>query len=192
MYAGTPARRYAAVPWWHLLLEGIIALIIGLLLVSFPGETTVVLAQLLGLYWLVTGILSLVSLFVDRSQWGWKLFAGILGILAGIVVVRHPLWSAFLVPFTIVIILGVQAIIQGIVELILAFQGGGWSAALLGVINIIFGIFILSAPLIATAVFPVVLGIVAIILGLLAIFGSFRAREQEEQLPRPQPGMPVA
>ncbi|HEU5230225.1 MAG TPA: DUF308 domain-containing protein [Ktedonobacteraceae bacterium] len=124
---------FSFVPWWHLLLEGIIALIIGLLLVSFPGETTVVLAQLLGLYWLVTGILSLVSLFVDRSQWGWKLFAGILGILAGIVVVRHPLWSAFLVPFTIVIILGVQAIIQGIVELILAFQGGGWSAALLGV-----------------------------------------------------------
>ncbi|HEU5230222.1 MAG TPA: DUF308 domain-containing protein [Ktedonobacteraceae bacterium] len=59
-------------------------------------------------------------------------------------------------------------------------------------LNIIFGIFILSAPLIATVVFPVVLGIVAIILGLLAIFGSFRAREQEEQLPRPQPSMPVA
>lgn len=192
MYAGMLARRYTAVPWWHLLLEGIMALIIGLLLVSFPRQTTIVLIQLLGLYWLVTGILALVSLFIDRSQWGWKLFAGILGILAGLVVVRHPLWSAFLVPFTIVIILGVQAIIQGVIELIQAFQGGGWSAALLGVINIIFGIFILSAPLIATAAFPVVLGIVAIILGLLAIFGSFRAREQEERVSRPQPTMPAA
>ncbi|HZO70643.1 MAG TPA: DUF308 domain-containing protein [Ktedonobacteraceae bacterium] len=192
MYANVLARRYAAVPWWHLLLEGITAVIIGILLVSFPRQTTIVLIQLLGIYWFVTGILALVSLFIDRSLWGWKLFSGILGILAGIVVVRHPLWSAFLVPFTIVIILGVQAIIQGIIELIQAFQGGGWGAALLGVINIIFGIFLLSEPVIATAVFPVVLGIVAIVLGVLAIFGSFRARAQEERLAPMQPTMPTA
>jgi len=192
MYASVLARRYAAVPWWHLLLEGITAVIIGILLVSFPRQTTVVLVQLLGIYWFVTGILALVSLFIDRSQWGWKLIAGVLGILAGIVVVRHPLWSAFLVPFTIVIVLGVQAIIQGIVGLIMSFQGGGWGAALLGVINIILGIFLLSEPVIAAAVFPVVLGIVAIVLGVIAIFGSLRARAQEEQLPSAQPTMPTA
>ncbi len=192
MYANALARRYAAVHWWHLLLEGITAVIVGILLVSFPRQTTIVLIQLLGIYWFVTGILALVSLFIDRSLWGWKLFSGILGILAGVVVVRHPLWSAFLVPFTIVIILGVQAIIQGIIELIQAFQGGGWGAALLGVINIILGIFLLSEPVIATAVFPVVLGIVAIVLGVIAIFGSFRARAQEERLSPMQPTMPTA
>lgn len=192
MYANALIRRYAAVPWWHLLLEGITAVIIGILLVSFPRQTTVVLIQLLGIYWFVTGILALVSLCIDRSLWGWKLFSGILGILAGVVVVRHPLWSAFLVPFTIVIILGVQAIIQGIIELIQAFQGGGWGAALLGVINIILGIFLLSEPVIATVVFPVVLGIVAIVLGVIAIFGSFRARAQEERLSPMQPTMPTA
>lgn len=192
MYASVLARRYAAVPWWHLLLEGITAVIIGILLVSFPKETTVVLVQILGIYWFVTGILALVSLFIDRSQWGWKLLAGVLGILAGIIVVRHPLWSAFLVPFTIVIVLGVQAIIQGIVGLIMSFQGGGWGAALLGVINIILGIFLLSEPVIAASVFPVVLGIVAIALGVIAIFGSLRARAQEEQLPSAQPTMPTA
>lgn len=191
MYS-TLAKRYAAVPWWHLLLAGITAVIVGILLVSFPKETTVVLVQILGIYWVVTGILALVSLFIDRSQWGWKLFVGILGILAGIVVVRHPLWSAFLVPFTIVIILGVQAIIQGIIELIMAFQGGGWGAGLLGVINIIIGIFLLSEPAIATALFPIVLGVVAIVLGIVAIFGSFRARAQEEQVLPAQPTMPTA
>ncbi len=187
MYSNALSTRHTTIPWWHLLLQGIMAMIVGFLLVSFPGETIIVLVQILGLYWLVTGILGLVSLFIDHSQWGWKLAIGILGILAGVIVVRHPAWSGFLIPFTIVILLGIQAIIQGIIELVLAFQGHGWGALLLGVINIIFGLFILSAPLISTCVFPVVLGIVAIILGAFTIFGAFRTREQQEQIAHPQP-----
>jgi uncharacterized membrane protein HdeD (DUF308 family) len=160
--------------WWLLLLQGIIAVIVGLLLVTWPAETTVVLVQILGIYWLVTGILALVSIFMDSSLWGWKLCAGILGILAGIVIIRDPLWSAFLIPFFIVLFLGIQGIIQGAINFIHAFRGYGWGAALLGIINLLFGILILSSPLIATSILPIVLGIFAIVAGIVAIVGSFR------------------
>lgn len=168
--------------WWHLLLQGIMSIIVGILLVISPGVTTVVLVQILGIYWLVTGILSLVSLFLDRSMWGWKLVAGILGILAGISIVRHPLWSGFFIPFTIVIFLGVQGLIQGVIGVIQALQWKSWGTALLGIVNIIFGLFILSAPFVATAILPIVLGIVALITGIVAVFGAFRVRRQKDKI----------
>ena len=86
------------VPWWLVLLEGIAAVIVGLLLLTNTGATLAILIQVLGLYWIIKGVLALVSLFVDRSMWGWKLFVGILSIIAGVIVLDNPLWSTILVP----------------------------------------------------------------------------------------------
>src|SRR5512135_1203798 len=134
----TETASASATPWWLIMMAGIAVFIVGLLLLISPGMSLLLLVQLLGLYWLVTGILSIVSLFVDRSQWGWKLFVGILGVLAGLVVLRDPLWSAILVPAVLVIILAIQALIVGVIQLVHAFSGGGFGVALLGVLNIIF------------------------------------------------------
>ena len=54
---------------------------------------------ILGFYLLITGMLSLVRIFVDRSTlWLWSLLSGIVGILAGIFVLNHPLLAAVTVP----------------------------------------------------------------------------------------------
>ena len=166
----------APVPWWLVLIEGIAAVIIGILLVVAPAITLLSLIQFLGFFWLIGGILRVVSIFVDNSLWGWKLLAGILGILAGIVVVQHPLWSTFLVPAILVIFLGIQAIISGGASLVLAFQGGGWGAALLGILNIVFGLILLFNPLITVAFLPFVLGAFGIAGGILAIVAAFMVR----------------
>jgi uncharacterized membrane protein HdeD (DUF308 family) len=131
----------------------------------------------------VTGILSIVSLFVDRSQWGWKLFVGILGILAGLVVLRDPLWSAILVPAVLVIILAIQALIVGVIQLVHAFSGGGFGVALLGVLNIIFGLILLFNPLLGVIALPIVLGIFALIGGIALFFGSFRLHHRTPAVP---------
>jgi uncharacterized membrane protein HdeD (DUF308 family) len=97
-------------------LEGIAAIIIGLLLLTSPAMTAIVLVQLLGIYWLIAGIFQIVAIFMDSSMWGWKLFSGVLGIIAGILILRHPLWSALLVPATLVILLGLLGITIGIIK----------------------------------------------------------------------------
>jgi hypothetical protein len=72
--------------------------------------TLVALTTLLGFYWLFQGVLSLVQVFVDRSiPWIWSLLTGIVGILAGLFVLRHPLIAALTVPTLIVIILGARS-----------------------------------------------------------------------------------
>ena len=96
------------VPWWLVLIQGIAGVIIGLLLLINPLKTTVFLVQFLGIYWFVSGIFGIVSIFLDKSMWGWKLFAGLLGIFAGVLILQHPLWSTLLVPATLVIILGIR------------------------------------------------------------------------------------
>src|SRR6478609_2801180 len=69
--------------WWYPLVEGIFAILLGLLFFANPVMTSVSTVLGLGLYWLFLGIMDIVHLFRDRSMWGWKLFSGILGILAG-------------------------------------------------------------------------------------------------------------
>ncbi len=161
-------------PWWMVLLEGLAAVIVGVLLLTSPGITTLVLVQVLGFYWLIVGILALVSLFVDRSLWGWKLCSGLLGILSGLVIIRHPLWSALLIPTLLVIVLAVQSLLQGVIKMVEAFRGGGFGAIVLGILNILLGVLLLSAPLTAAFVLPLVVGIFALIGGVAAIFGAFR------------------
>ena len=47
-------------------------------------------------------------MFVDRSvPWIWSLLIGILGIVAAILVLNHPLFAAVLLPATLVLYLGV-------------------------------------------------------------------------------------
>src|SRR5215471_10222119 len=84
--------------WWLILLQGIALLIIGLLLFTETAITLFMLVMFLGIYWLIGGIFDLVGVIVDRTQWGWRLFAGVIGVLAGLAVVRHPLWATIMIP----------------------------------------------------------------------------------------------
>jgi uncharacterized membrane protein HdeD (DUF308 family) len=165
-----------------ILIEGIALIIIGLLLLSQPGMSSVILVQVLGIYWLIMGIVRIISIFIDSAQWGWKLIAGALGIIAGFIVIQHPLWSTVLVANTVIIILGLTGIVIGIVSLFQAFKGAGWGTGILGIISIILGIVLLANIWLLSFSLPVTLGILAVIGGIVAIFGAFRARREEHEL----------
>ena len=71
--------------WWLFLLQGIAAIVLGLMLLTAPGATLVLIVTFLGFYWLIEGILALVHVFVDRSvPWIWSLLTGLVGIAAGV------------------------------------------------------------------------------------------------------------
>ena len=163
-------------PWWLVLLEGIAAVIVGIMLLSNTAETTVFLIQVLGLYWLISGILSIIRIFMDSSGWGWKLLSGVIGIMAGVLVLQNPLWSAILVPTTLVWMIGLGGIVMGIISLIQAFRGGGWGAGILGVLSIIFGIMLVGNAFIAALGLPWLIAIFALVGGIAAIIQAFRMR----------------
>jgi uncharacterized membrane protein HdeD (DUF308 family)/predicted flap endonuclease-1-like 5' DNA nuclease len=175
----TTNTQAVPVPWWLVLIEAIAAIIIGFLLLINPGSTTVVLVRLLGFYFLISGVLSIISIFVNSSLWGWKLFSGIIGILAGIAIVDHPLWAALIVPTTFLWVLAIFAIIIGVIYLIQALQGAGWGKAALGALSILLGVIILGRPLLASLSLPLILGILLLAGGILALIDAFRLKDKQ-------------
>jgi uncharacterized membrane protein HdeD (DUF308 family) len=173
----TQAGEIQSSEWWLVLLQGIASLLIGILLITDPSATLVTLAVFLGIYWFISGIFDLVRIFIDHTNWGWRLFSGILGILAGLVIIRHPLWASLLVPATLVWVLGIIGIIIGAVSVLLGFQGGGWGAGIMGAISIIFGILLLAAsPLVTIPILVFLAAGWAIVAGIFEIIFSFRLR----------------
>jgi len=173
----------AAVPteqsniWWLFLLQGIAGILLGLMLLTAPGETLLALTTFLGFYWLITGVLALVRIFVDRTvPWIWPLLIGVVGILAGILVLKHPLLAALTVPTVIVTILGVQGLVMGVFEILGGFTGGGIGSFILGVINVLIGLLLLSSPVTAALAVPLVFGVLLLVQGVGLIIWAFRVR----------------
>lgn len=171
-------ERPAGFPWWAVMIQGVFSLVIGILLLVYPGATTLVIVQFIGIYWLISGIFSLVAIFMDKTMWGWKLLSSVLGILAGVSIIQHPLWSAILVPTIIVTFLGIDGLIIGIVGLISAFKGGGWAPGIFGGLSLLFGFALLGSPFIAALSLPWVYGVLGIAGGISAIFIAFRQRAE--------------
>ena len=130
-------------PWWLTLVLGIAAITVGGLLLwgnlVTKIETYLLLVTVLGVWWLVDGIFDIVGLFVDRTAWGWKLFIGIVSIIAGGYVLMHPILVGATLPQLLVLLLGIWGVVKGFVLIFLAFKGGGWAAGIMGVITLIFG-----------------------------------------------------
>src|SRR6267142_2212534 len=172
---GAP-REPMEFPWWLILLQGIAALVVGVLLITQPSVTILTLVVFLGVYWLVGGVFDLVGIFINRTQWGWKLITGLLGIAAGLLIVRNPLWAGIAVPTTLVWLLGSIGVIVGVARIIRALMGAGWGAGILGVLSIVLGIILLTKPLFSLSVLVYLAGFWAIVGGIAAIVAGFRLR----------------
>jgi uncharacterized membrane protein HdeD (DUF308 family) len=164
--------------WWVVLLEGIAAIILGLLLLTAPAITVETIVIFLGAFWLVDGIFSIVRIFLKDSDthWGWLLARGILGILAGIYILRHRLISGIMVPTIFVLVMGIQGIIIGVIALIEAFRGGGWGPGIMGALSIIFGLILTFNSFLGALALPWVFGIFGLIGGVVLIIQAFRLK----------------
>lgn len=165
--------------WWVFILQGIAALLLGLMLLSAPGTTLVSLVMFIGFYWIIGGVLSLVQMFVDRSvPWLWSLLIGVVGIATGALIVRHPLVAALTVPTVIVLVFALEGILIGILEFIGGFSGGGAGSFIRGIISLLIGVMLLSAPLVAALAVPFVFGVLLLLQGVALIVLALRVRRQ--------------
>jgi uncharacterized membrane protein HdeD (DUF308 family) len=163
--------------WWIFLLQGIAGILLGLMLITAPGATLVSLVTFLGFYWIVSGVLSFVQMFVDRSvPWIWSFLIGIVGVAAGVLLVRHPLVAALTVPTAIVIVFGIEGLVMGVLEFIGGFAGGGIGSFIRGALNILIGVLLLSAPLAAALAIPLVFGFLLLVQGAVLIALALRVR----------------
>lgn len=167
-------------PWWLGVIGGGLNIFLGFLLLTIPVKTVLVLVLVLGYYWVFSGILTLVYMFMDRHAWGWKLFSGLLSIMAGIYILSYPLISAVVIPAMVVLFLGIQGLIVGAISLFLAFKGGGWGAAIMGILSVIFGGVLIAnfASLSSVVTLVWVVALFSLIGGALEVIQSIMQRNE--------------
>lgn len=101
---------------------GATTLIFGIVVLVWPGKTTVVLIYLVAIWSILVGIFQFVVSFMLRSipgsGWGWGVAGGLVSFLFGILVIAQP--SAGLT--TIIWIIGIYALIIGAILIALGLQ----------------------------------------------------------------------
>lgn len=116
----TAVRRHSP-SWGFGVFQGILGLVIGILGLVLPEATAMVVAVLIGIWALVTGVLELVMAVRLRHemQWEWLLgTAGVLSILLGIAVVIAPAGGVV----AIAVLVGIYALLFGVSRILYAFR----------------------------------------------------------------------
>ena len=107
--------------WWALLLEGLTGIMIGVMTFSWPNVTGLVLLYFIAAWAVVTGIFEIVAAIEFRNlvsrEWG-MIISGILSVLLGALLFVFPSAGAL----SIVWLIGIYAVVFGIMELIIAFR----------------------------------------------------------------------
>lgn len=163
--------------WWMLLLEGLLQLILGLLLLVSTDMTVFILIQILGIYWLIRGLIMIVQMFAEREKnRGWLLLGGILGIMSGIIVLRYPVFSSFILLDFLVILIAFVGIVQGTVSIINGAKTDNIWQILLGIVIWIICLALFFNPLSSVAALPIVIGILWVLDGTIMTVMSFFLR----------------
>ncbi len=171
------ALRRLSTHWWVFLIQGIAAVVLGLLLLTNPAATAVSLVVVLGAYWLVSGVMDFVRLFTDSGQWGWHLLLGVTGVVAGILVLQNPLTSTLATGTFLVGLLAFSSIFMGVLGVVRGIKEDGWGSITIGVVNMLVGLWLLFNPLKAFVALPVMLGVFALIGGAITIVNAFRLKK---------------
>ena len=84
--------RYLGRQPWSMAAEGILALIIGALILAWPGMTLVTLTWIVGIFVLLAGICALIALIGSRKgQRGVLIAGGLIGIILGCIFLAWPI-----------------------------------------------------------------------------------------------------
>jgi uncharacterized membrane protein HdeD (DUF308 family) len=97
---------------------GVLSIIVGWALLRSPFQSVEVFIFVLGIFWLIQGIMTFVAAFAFKEGRGWRIFSGILGIIAGIIILTYPMSSAV----TLALIGGIWLVILGVTQIIAGIQ----------------------------------------------------------------------
>lgn len=159
-------RRYGSM----LIVLGVLGVIAGLLAIAYPDITLLALALVAGINLMVLGIASLVDAFGGEHDTTVRVLSaimGLLGMIAGLVVIRHPGESLL----AIVVILGVWLIVSGVVDLLRAAANadGRGMRLLAAVADMVLGILVLALPKVSLGTLAVLVGLAFVVRGVVSV-----------------------
>ncbi|MEV0270458.1 DUF308 domain-containing protein [Hamadaea sp. NPDC050747] len=126
----------------------ITSIVLGLVLLVWPGQTLEVFGWLLAIALFLIGLARILSGITGHRAGQarvWRIVTGLIYLVAGVVVAANLPGSIR----TIVVLVGIGWIVAGIVEIVAAFQnppGERSVAVVIGLMNAVFGLILLIFP----------------------------------------------
>lgn len=182
MEAEAGARQAISKTWGVLLFLGLLSIAIGIIIMVWPGKTVVVVAVILAIWLVVSGIFEIIRGFGRGLSGGMRalLFIGgvlslILGLFAfrGFVVEDSPLDAVWL----LALFVAINFIFSGIAQLFTAGEvqeGRGWNI-FGGIVTLLLGIIILVVPG-DVVLLAWIFGIFVVISGIMLVVSAFRVK----------------
>jgi uncharacterized membrane protein HdeD (DUF308 family) len=173
---------------------GALSILIGVLVLAWPGATIVVIAWLFAVQMLVAGVLQLVSAFSAGRGPGGRVLSVLLGalsILVGLLCLRATLQTALLLGLIIGALWVVQGI-AGVVDAVGSERGAerGW-AIVSGVLSVVGGAVVLIYPGTSLVVLTWMFGIVLVVVGVVVVIQGLVARRAHTPAPDPAAANPA-
>jgi uncharacterized membrane protein HdeD (DUF308 family) len=167
-------KRY----WWLFVVRGVFAVILGMVALLMPATTFAVAVLFIGAYMFFDGLFTVVSALSSRKSrrtWGWWAFTGLVSMIVGAI----TFYSPYVTAFAIVMLIGVWAIVIGIMEIVWAIQvrneikGEGWYI-LAGSLSLIFGLMVFLIPESGIVLLASLFGLYAMLIGIMLIVIGLR------------------
>ena len=171
--------------WKSTLLSGVLAVILGILVLAWPAITILVAAIFFGAYLLVTGIWQVVFAFSLHVSAGGRVLLFISGAAALILAVLcfRSLQDSILL---LAIWIGVGFIFRGVATAVSAISDptlpGRWWEIFIGGISLLAGVVMLASPFESIATLTVVVGIWLIVIGVFEAVSAFGIRKAGNDL----------
>jgi uncharacterized membrane protein HdeD (DUF308 family) len=157
---------------------GLLALIVGVLILVWPGKTASVVTAIIAIYAIAAGLVYAGLGIFSKTKGGWArvghIVLGLLFIIAGIVMFANLQAATGWFALFFAILVGIMWIVEGIVALSTLGDASskGWSI-FFAIISILAGITLLFSPLYSALVLWWLLGIALVVLGIINIIRAF-------------------
>jgi uncharacterized membrane protein HdeD (DUF308 family) len=134
---------------WALGFRGLASVILGVMILAWPGISLFALTIVVGVYAIAIGVVELGAAFSSelKKERGWLIVSGLLGIAVGVAIIAWPGISSL----ALLYVIGAYAIALGILVVVAGFRlplDGRDTAltTLTGLVAIMFGIVMFAKP----------------------------------------------
>ena len=158
------------------MFRGLFATILGLVLIIQPEKTTPILGNFMGIFWFMSGLISLRWGVSGERARGWALLSGVIGVLTGFAMLSRRIWEEFIPHDVMLSLLGIVVLLTGILHAFGGFQVGEnkhrkffLTSIILGAFEIILGMLLIIEPLWRSTYFYLAATIWALVGGFILI-----------------------
>jgi uncharacterized membrane protein HdeD (DUF308 family) len=170
--------------WWLMVLVGVLSVVAGVIVIFKPGDSLATLAVIIGIFLLVDGIIELAHSFMHGTRnRGLVALFGVITAIVGVLLIRHPIAGVA----AVALLIGLWLITVGVIRFVLAFdepEHRVWQV-IVGLVEILAGIVIVSTPEIGFATLAVLVGIGFILNGCALTALGWDMHEVREEVAGP-------